>query len=650
MTVRTSQAALLVLGVAQAQVRASQAALLVLTAPGATPATLTSLTPTSGSAGGGTPVTLTGTLFTGATDVKFGGVSATSIVVVNSTTITCVTPAHAAGAVTVQVFTPSNGNPSLLAAYTFVAATLVSVTPSSGSILGGDNVTLVGTLFTGATDVKFDGISATSIVVVDDSHITCDTPTHGAGAVDVQAFTPAGNPTLVNGFTYSGLPVNRLTQAPILTLDLSPEPVRVTQFPILVLYQEEQGNRITQVPVHVLYTPKPIPLPLPVVPEVPVLEVWGWKTTMNASHVGQEQRSRLRSTPRYKLQISAITLTEEDRVNIYNMLMRYLKTPFNYPLYHYNVQLTQASLIGATKLYCDTSKTDVRDGEVIALFDPRLEATTYLTITTVDSDGVNLAQALTFDVPASWQLCPAILFRITPIVGLIMRNIAGSLSLTMESTTPRVFQRPGAAPTLTTIEGILIVPERNLANDAVTENFNHGVTWFDNGTSIPDILNEWSNPHIEGSRQYKFNRRTQMDYWRAICDTLKGRQGVALFPTFRNDLKLRDPMALSATTFTTNNIDFYKWWLDINYRYLAIRTANGTIYRRIIDVDPHYNANGDPDYLTIKLATAIGGSAGDNDIKAISYMNLCRLDTDEVKLTHSELDTVIDFTIKAVDK
>ncbi len=56
----------------------------------------------------GTAVTITGINLTGATVVKFGTVGATSVVVVNSTTITCVSPAHAAaGVVDVTVTTPA---------------------------------------------------------------------------------------------------------------------------------------------------------------------------------------------------------------------------------------------------------------------------------------------------------------------------------------------------------------------------------------------------------------------------------------------------------------------------------------------------------------------------------------------------------------
>jgi len=80
--------------------------------------TLTTVTPSTGVAAGGTSVTLAGTNFTGATGATFGGTAATSFVVVNSTQITCTTPAHAVGAVAVVVLHP-NGNATKATGFTF---------------------------------------------------------------------------------------------------------------------------------------------------------------------------------------------------------------------------------------------------------------------------------------------------------------------------------------------------------------------------------------------------------------------------------------------------------------------------------------------------------------------------------------------------
>ena len=76
-----------------------------------TPApTISGIAPSSGTAAGGTAVTVSGANFTGLTALTIGGVSATSITVINSTTITATTPAHAAGTASVLATTPAGTN------------------------------------------------------------------------------------------------------------------------------------------------------------------------------------------------------------------------------------------------------------------------------------------------------------------------------------------------------------------------------------------------------------------------------------------------------------------------------------------------------------------------------------------------------------
>lgn len=75
------------------------------------PPYVASVTPNTGLAAGGTAVTILGVNFTGATAVTFGGTAATAVTVVNPSTITCTTPAHAAGTVDTRVTTPNGQNP-----------------------------------------------------------------------------------------------------------------------------------------------------------------------------------------------------------------------------------------------------------------------------------------------------------------------------------------------------------------------------------------------------------------------------------------------------------------------------------------------------------------------------------------------------------
>jgi len=79
---------------------------------------ITAVSPTSGSAAGGTAVTITGHGFLANTTVRFGSAPAASLQLVNATTVTAVTPPHAAGVVDVVVGI-GGSNTSLTGAFTF---------------------------------------------------------------------------------------------------------------------------------------------------------------------------------------------------------------------------------------------------------------------------------------------------------------------------------------------------------------------------------------------------------------------------------------------------------------------------------------------------------------------------------------------------
>ncbi|MBL9184803.1 MAG: choice-of-anchor D domain-containing protein, partial [Verrucomicrobiaceae bacterium] len=82
------------------------------------------------------------------------------------------------------------------------APTVTSITPSTGSTAGGTSVTITGTDFTGATGVTIGGAAATSVVVSNDTTITCTTPAGSAGTASVLVTTPGGTNAANTLFTY----------------------------------------------------------------------------------------------------------------------------------------------------------------------------------------------------------------------------------------------------------------------------------------------------------------------------------------------------------------------------------------------------------------------------------------------------------------
>lgn len=151
---------------------------------------------------GGTVVTISGTGFTGATAVTFGGIPATAFSVDAATTITATVPAHVAGAVAVSVTTP-NGTSTVLGAFTyFDPVEITSVSPIEGSTAAGQTLVLTGKGLTGATSLTFGGTAATSFAVNSPTSISAVVPAHAAGQVDVVVTTPRGTFTLAGGYTF----------------------------------------------------------------------------------------------------------------------------------------------------------------------------------------------------------------------------------------------------------------------------------------------------------------------------------------------------------------------------------------------------------------------------------------------------------------
>jgi len=166
------------------------------------------VTPSQGPTSGGTAVTIAGNNLTSATNVTFNGITATSISVVNSATITCVTPSGNPGNASVIVTTPqgSNSGNSLFKYVTtgtqIVAPSITSINPTSGPPTGGTNITIFGTNLSSATSVILGSVPATSVANVNSTTVIAITPANPVGLTNVIVETPNGTALLQNGFNY----------------------------------------------------------------------------------------------------------------------------------------------------------------------------------------------------------------------------------------------------------------------------------------------------------------------------------------------------------------------------------------------------------------------------------------------------------------
>ena len=171
--------------------------------------TVSAVSPASGPSSGGTSVTISGVAFQAGAMVFFGGAGATSVSVVNATTIQATTPAHFIGSVDVMV---SQGGKSatLTGGYTFVGTlSILSVAPSTGG--AGSLVIFNGSGFQPGVTVSFGGAPSGQVNFINSSQISAIAPAHANGVVNVVVVNGDGQVvTLTNAFTYAPLSVSSI--------------------------------------------------------------------------------------------------------------------------------------------------------------------------------------------------------------------------------------------------------------------------------------------------------------------------------------------------------------------------------------------------------------------------------------------------------
>jgi hypothetical protein len=123
----------------------------------------TTITPNSGTTAGGTVVTINGTGFVSGATVSFGGIPATNVTVVGSTTITATTPAHSAGAVNVTISNPNAQTGTLANGFTYSTST----PPPETVLLADDfNANVINTALWNTNNL-YSGYTDSSVQVVD---------------------------------------------------------------------------------------------------------------------------------------------------------------------------------------------------------------------------------------------------------------------------------------------------------------------------------------------------------------------------------------------------------------------------------------------------------------------------------------------------
>ncbi len=161
----------------------------------------------------GVPVTVTGTEFQSGARVFFGDGEASPVAVAPAgDSLTCDaasgTQSDDGLTIALDVQNPDGQVGSFAAAFAYLGVPGPdSVSPGVSPLAGGVTITITGSRFRDGATVSVGGTPPTGVTVQDGEHITCVTPAHAEGPVDIVVFDEFARPgAALSGHAYAGPP------------------------------------------------------------------------------------------------------------------------------------------------------------------------------------------------------------------------------------------------------------------------------------------------------------------------------------------------------------------------------------------------------------------------------------------------------------
>lgn len=384
-----------------------------------------------------------------------------------------------------------------------------------------------------------------------------------------------------------------------------------------------------------------------IIPEVPVNETWEYTTDTLKTWNGYESRLSLIEHPRVSLEMNITLVDFADRRALYDLIISAIRVPSLVPLFQYATVITADTLISGSRLYFDSSKTNVREGIYVAVMNRVTQAVVLGRVSTVYTDGVDIDSAVGLDVtadPALWFAMPALPCFIEDQTGITFGTQAGSFSLRAKALGEFALERPDSVRTVTTFDSLPVLEWPMLIT--TDENFSYRRELMDGGVGARVIRSR--DIPVTVNRTFKFSvdrNSDELDYFRTFYATVRGSQKPFLMTTQLPDLIPVGTILQGTSTLTLDRADYVSKMFPFDaFKRVEVVYGNG-------DKSYHVVTSGTVDdfgVATITLSPALVDDPDYTSISRVSYLQKCKA-SDTLRLEHYNDYSYVKFNAQTVE-
>lgn len=363
-----------------------------------------------------------------------------------------------------------------------------------------------------------------------------------------------------------------------------------------------------------------------------VRETLQFKTDVMTAWSGVEQRRALRIAPRRQFEFTAPMAQQERRI-VEAALFAWSSMIWALPIFSDGQRLTSALAPGALTVPCDTVNRDFRAGGLAILI---TDAANYevLQIASVTTSALALTNAVAGSWPKGSRLYPIRTARLAsyPKIARVNGQYA-TVQPQFVTVEPCDWTPASGLPTYRGYPVLENSPDTGVGAEA---SYERQANLIDNDTGVVEMDDTAKIGFPMWMHEWFMQGRTQRAFFRALMYLLKGRQGEIWVPSYQSDLQLAAIIASTASTIDVQMTGYTLFLVgQINRQDIRIELLNGTVFYRRVTGSTGVDANTE----RLSIDSTLGQQVTAAQVRRISFMTLCRLNSDSIDIQHVNGDT-----------
>ncbi len=369
-----------------------------------------------------------------------------------------------------------------------------------------------------------------------------------------------------------------------------------------------------------------------------VTERMAWLTEVLGSSSGAEQRRALRIAPRRSFEASVV-LEGRERALMDMSLAAWGGRLWALPVWPDVQLLTGAVALGASSIACATDNRDFRAGGLALLLGATAFDYEAVEVLSITSGLLQLKRPTQAAWPAGTKLFPVRTAQLAQQPNI--RRLNNRLvQVVVQFNVAEACDWP-VATGLTMYRGAPVVSNKPHESGDLNNTAARLMLVLDNLAGIPRATDTADAAFQVQAHSWTLGGLSEQSAWRSLMYTLRGRQGVVWLPTHSEDLDLSALADAATSTIDVGAIGFTRFGLGrVGRRDIRIELSDGTALHRRITASAELSSS--VERLTLDAPHGVilrpAGTSTNTTVTRISFMQLARLEQDEIELHHFTAD------------